>query len=90
MSTLVTGPPGASKAYKGMKSHLNWTWLHGKKKAVRDAGKGLLVAFVTALTLILLIAVVGVWTSAASVGATVRRKLRSVKEPSDLFVISGT
>ena len=48
MSTLVTGPPGASKAYKRDEEHLNWTWLHGKKKAVMDAAKGLLVAFVAA------------------------------------------
>jgi hypothetical protein len=39
--------------------HLNCTWLHGKKKGVMDAAKGLLVAFVTALTLIVLIVLLG-------------------------------
>ena len=68
--------------------HLNCTWLHGKKKGVMEAAKGLLVALVTALTLIVLIVLFGVWTSAASIGAVVRRKSRRVKEPSDWFVIS--
>jgi hypothetical protein len=68
--------------------HLNCTWLEGKKKGVMDAAKGLLVAFGTALTLILLIALFGVWTSAASIRGVVRRKSRRVKEPSDWFVIS--
>ena len=77
-----------SKSYD--EQHSNWPRLHGKKNAAMDTAIRLLVAFVAALTLIVLIAVFGVWTSAASIGAAVRRKSRSVKEPSDWFVISGS
>ena len=88
--TLGSGYPPAwnFESIQKKEEHLNCTWLHGKKKGVMDAAKGLLVAFVTALTLIVLIALFGVWTSAASIGAVVRRKSRRVKEPSDWFVIS--
>ena len=88
--TLTTGPPGASKAYKKDEEHLNWTWRHGKKKAVTDAAMRLLVGFVAVLTLIALIAVFGLWTSVGSIVAAVSRKSRTVKEPSDWFVISGS
>ena len=88
--TLATGQPRASKTHKRDDEHLNWTWLHDKEKAVTDAAIRLLVAFVAALTLIALIAVFGVWTSARSIVAAVGRKSRTVKEPSDWFVISGS
>jgi hypothetical protein len=88
--TLGSGYPPAwnFKSIQKKEEHLNCTCLHGKKKGVMEAAKGLLVAFGTALTLILLIALFGVWTSAASIGGVVRRKSRRVKDPSDWFVIS--
>ena len=88
--TLATGPSGASKAYKRDEEHLNCTWRHGKKKAVTDAAMHLLVGLVAVLTLITLITVFGLWTSAGSIVAAVGRKSRTVKEPSDWFVISGS
>ena len=88
-STLVTGPPGASKPYKRDEEHLNWTWLHRKERAAMDAGIRLLVTFATVSTLIALIAVFGVWTSAGRIVTVMGRKSRTVEEPSDWFVISG-
>lgn len=55
-----------------------------------DAAIRLVVTFVAVLTLIALIAVFGVWTSTRSIVAAVGRKSRTVKEPSDWFVISGS
>jgi hypothetical protein len=76
--------------YNGNEEYLNWTWIHGKKKAATDAAISMLVAFLAVLTLIVLIAVFGVWTSAGSLLAAVGLKARTVKEPSDWYVISGT
>jgi hypothetical protein len=86
--TLATGPPGASRSLKTNEEQSNWAWLHSKKKAATDAAMRFLVTFVVALTLIALIAVFGVWTSAGRVVAAAGRKSRTVKEPSDWFIIS--
>ena len=67
---------------------MNWTWLHGKKKAATDAAIRLLVTFVAVLTLIALMALFAIWTSASSIIRAVGPKPRNVKEPSDWFVVS--
>ena len=83
-------PAWSSESIQQREEHLDWTWLYGKKKAAMDAAIRLLVLFVTALTLIALVALFGVWTSAGSIGAAIGRKSRTVKEPPDWFVISGS
>ena len=54
-----------------------------RTKAATDAAIRVLVACVAGLTLIALIAVFGVWTSAGNIVAAVGRKSRTVKEASD-------
>jgi phosphate/sulfate permease len=81
-------PAWSFESIQKREEHSNWTWLHGKKNAAIDAATRLLVALVAVLTFIALIAVFGVWTSARRIIAAVGRKSRTVKEPSDWFVIS--
>lgn len=87
--TLATAP-GASKIRTKEKKEgidLNWIWIQSKKKAATDTAMRLLVAFLAGLTFIAVIALFAVWTSVCTIEAAVGRKLRSLKEPYQWFVV---
>lgn len=87
--TLATAP-GASKIRTKEKKEgidLNWIRIQSKKKAATDTAMRLLVAFLAGLTCIAVIALFAVWTSVCTIKAAVGRKLRSLKEPYQWFVV---
>ena len=68
---------------------MNWIWIHSKEKAATDTAMRLLVAFLAGLTFIAVIALFAVWTSVCTIEAAVGRKLRSLKEPYQWFVVTN-
>ena len=66
---------------------MNWIWIHSKEKAATDTAMRLLVDFLAGLTFIAVIALFAVWASVCTIEAAVGRKLRSLKEPYQWFVV---